>query len=212
MAHLLITREVGRGDELRGALERLGHQVTHVPLIATEALSDAPIALEGYDWVIVTSAVGARELRRRATGPWPRRAAIGAATAEALGGAELVPAVSSQEGLLAEFPRPPGRVLFAAAEGARRLLVERLGADFLPLYRTTELAPDDLPAADLAVVASPSAALALARLQPGRAVVSIGPQTTRQARELGLQVRAEAAQPSLQGVLDAVRRACSADG
>jgi hypothetical protein len=27
-------------------------------------------------------------------------------------------------------------VLFAGAEGARRLLVDELGADFVPLYRT----------------------------------------------------------------------------
>ena len=52
-------------------------------------------------------------------------AAIGRATAEALGGADLVPAVSTQEGLLEALPRPAGRVLFAGAEDARPLLAER---------------------------------------------------------------------------------------
>ena len=70
----------------------------------------------------------------------PRRtAAIGAATAAALGGADLVPRVSTQESLLDELPRPAGRVLFAGAEGARRLLVDELGADFVALYRTVDL-------------------------------------------------------------------------
>ena len=50
--------------------------------------------------------------------------------------------VSTQEGLLAEFPRPAGRVLFAGAEGARRLLVNELEADFVALYRTRELTPE----------------------------------------------------------------------
>ena len=59
----------------------------------------------------------------------PRVAAIGPATADVLGGADLVPSVATQEGLLAELPRPAGRVLFAAAEGARTLLPDELGAD-----------------------------------------------------------------------------------
>ena len=91
----------------------------------------------------------------------PRLAAIGPATAEALGGADLVPAVATQEGLLAELPRPAGRVLFAAAEGARTLLPDELGADVVVLYRTRELRPTELPAADLVVLASASAARAL---------------------------------------------------
>ena len=94
-----------------------------------------------------------------------RVAAIGRATADAFGGvADLVPAVSTQEGLLAELPRPAGRVLFAAAEGARRLLVDELGADFVPLYRTRELRPAAPPEGDLVVLASASAARAFGAL------------------------------------------------
>ena len=76
----------------------------------------------------------------------PRIAAIGPRTAEAVGAAPTwCPAVSTQEGLLAELPRPAGRVLFAAGEGARRVLPDALGADVVPLYRTRELRPDELP-------------------------------------------------------------------
>ncbi len=46
-----------------------------------------------------------------------------------------------RRGCSRELPRPAGRVLFAGAEGARRLLVDELGADFVPLYRTRELEP-----------------------------------------------------------------------
>ena len=63
----------------------------------------------------------------------------GRATADAFGGADVVATTSTQEGLLEAIPRPVGRVLFAAAEGARPLLPEALGADVVSLYRTVEL-------------------------------------------------------------------------
>ena len=137
-----MTRPRGQEEELTRGLAALGHEVVHCPLLEVEPLGDEPIDVAGYDWVIVTSVNGARELRRRMVGACRRVAAIGRATAEAFGGADLVPAVSTQEGLLAELPRPAGRVLFAGAESARRLLVQELEADFVPLYRTRELAPE----------------------------------------------------------------------
>src|SRR5882757_9817046 len=109
---IVVTRPEGQERDLVSRLEALGHEVVHCPLIAIEPLGDDPIDVSGYDWVVVTSANGARELLRRASGEMPRLAAIGPATADALGGAELVPAVATQEGLLAELPRPAGRVLF----------------------------------------------------------------------------------------------------
>ncbi|MBM3678161.1 MAG: uroporphyrinogen-III synthase, partial [Actinobacteria bacterium] len=160
---MLVTRPKGQERELVGLLQAAGYAVVHCPLIAVEPLGDDPIDLTGYDWLVVTSANGAREIERRRGAGRPRVAAIGRATAEAIGGADLVPRVSTLEGLLAEMPRPAGRVLFAGAEGARRLLVRELDADFVPLYRTIELAPE-LPDADLVVLASASAARAFGRL------------------------------------------------
>jgi uroporphyrinogen-III synthase len=203
---ILLTRPEGRNDELAGALRAAGHEAECVPLIAVEPLGDEPIDLDGYDWVLVTSATGAHELRRRGRGRPRAFAAIGRATADALGGADLVPRVSTQEGLLAELPRPAGRVLFAGAEAARRLLVEELGADFVPLYRTRELAPE-LPDADLVVLASPSAARAYAALGGRGPAVSIGPETTSAARSLELEVAAEAATQDARGLLAAVEAA-----
>lgn len=204
---ILLTRPEGRNEELAEALRAAGHDVACEPLLEVEPLGDDPIELDGYDWVLVTSVTGARELRRRARGAAEHVAAIGRATADALGGVDLVPRVSTQEGLLAELPRPAGRVLFAGAEAARRLLVDELGADFVPLYRTRELRPESLPAADLVVLASPSAARAFASLERDTPAVSIGPETTSAAETLGINVVREAATHDLEGLISAVAEA-----
>ena len=114
---------------------------------------------------------------------------------------ELVPETHTQEGLLAELP--PGRILLAAAEGARRLLIDERGADFLPLYRTVELRPP-APVGDVALLASASAARALAATGARLPVVAIGPQTAAEAREHGLEVAAVADSYDLEGLLDVV--------
>ena len=207
MARIVVTRPREQAEELAGRLRRAGHDVTVCPLIVTEPLGDDPIDVTRYDWVIVTSVNGARELRRRAHGQMPHVAAIGRATALAMGGADLVPQVATQEGLLAEFPRSAGRVLFAAAAGARRLISDTLGADFVPLYRTRELSVEALPECDLIVVASASSARALARLGARAPVVSLGPETTRVARQAGLVVAAEAETHDLDGLVAAVEAA-----
>ncbi len=204
---VLVTRPHGQADELLARLGERGYDAVHCPLIETEPIGDAPIDVAGYDWVIVTSPNGARELVRRASGPLPQVAAIGRATAEALGGADLVPRISTQEGLLAELPRPAGRVLFVGAEGARRLLVDELQADFVALYRTRELIPEIPPAGDLVVLASPSAARAFAAARSPIPAVTIGPETTRAAREAGLEVVVEAETHDLDGLVAAVETA-----
>ena len=201
---VLLTRPEGRNEELAERLRAAGHEVEIEPLIAIEPLGDDSVELDGYDWLVVTSVTAARELRRRAQGRPRQVAAIGRATAAALGGADLVPAVSTQEGLLAELPRPAGRVLFAAAEGARRLLPDEVGADYVPLYRTRELAPPTLPAADVVVLASASAARAYRRLGAGLPAVSIGPETTAAAQRAGVNVVREASTHDLDGLVEAL--------
>lgn len=201
---ILLTRPEGRNERLAAELQKRGHEVVIEPLIAVEPLGDDPIDLEGYDWLVVTSVTAARELAQRGRGRATRVAAIGRATAEALGGADLVPGTSTQEGLLAELPRPVGRVLFAAAEGARRLLVEELDADFVPLYRTRKLRPPEPPEAEVVVLASPSAARAFAALGSEIPAVSIGPETTRAAKEHGIGVIREARTHDLDGIVEAL--------
>jgi uroporphyrinogen-III synthase len=204
---VVVTRARAQAEPLVAALEAAGHVAVVCPLIAIEPLGDAPVDTSRYDWVVITSANGAREFARRRTGSLKRVAAVGPATADALRaeGIEpaLIPSEPSQDGVLAELPRPAGRVLLAAAEGARRLLVDELDAEFVPLYRTVELRPDP-PAGDVAVLASPSAARAFAAVAPRMCVVTVGPHTTRQARALGLDVSAEAARPDAAAVVAAL--------
>jgi uroporphyrinogen III methyltransferase / synthase len=202
---IVVTRSDEQADPLVARLEALGHEVVRCPLIRIEPLGDDPIDPSPYDWLVVTSPNGARELARRLTGRPQRIAAIGPGTAEALREhgleADLVPAIHTQEGLLAELP--DGRILLAAAEGARRLLVDERGADFLPLYRTVELQPP-VPVGDLALLASASAARALAATGARLPVVAIGPQTAVEARAQGLDVVAIADSHDLEGLLDVV--------
>jgi uroporphyrinogen III methyltransferase/synthase len=210
---VVVTRRPEQAEELAARLEALGHEVVLCPLIDVEALGSAPVDPAPYDWVVVTSPNGAVELARRLVAPPRRLAAIGPGTADALRAhglePDLVPPVSTQEGLLAELPRPAGRVLLATAEGARRLLTDELGADFLPLYRTVELRPESPPEGDLVLLASPSAARALAATGAGIPVVTIGPQTTAAALEAGLEVAAEAETHDLDGLAAAVERLAS---
>jgi uroporphyrinogen III methyltransferase / synthase len=201
---VVVTRPRAQAGELADRLRARGHEVELCPLVEIEPLGDEPVDVDGYDWVVVTSPNGAHELRRRMRGKPRRVAAIGRATADAFGGADLVPRVSTQEGLLTELPRPAGRVLFAGAEGARRLLVDELEADFVPLYRTIELQPDEPPDGDLVVLASASAARALGSTGAAIPAVSIGPQTTAAARAAGVEVVAEAATHDVDGLVAAV--------
>jgi uroporphyrinogen-III synthase len=208
---VIVTRPAAQAASLAEPLERLGHEPVLCPVLAIEPLGDGAIDTTGYDWVVITSVNGAAEFARRRTGPLPRVAAIGPGTAEALAvheiGVDLVPSASTQEGLVAELPRPPGKVLFAGAEGARTHLVEELGADFAPLYRTIPLRPAVPPEGDLAVLASASAATAFAELRTDVPAVSIGPQTTQAAVAAGLRVVAEARTHDLSGLLAAVTEA-----
>jgi uroporphyrinogen-III synthase len=204
---IVVTRPREQAEPLVERLEEQGHEVVACPLIEIETTND-PVDVHGYDWVIVTSPNGAGELVRRASGPLPKVAAVGPGTAETLRklGIEpaFVPRVSSQDGLLAEFPRPAGRVLFAAAQGARRRPIEELDADFVPLYTTRLVHPDEPPDGDLVVLASGSAAKSFAALGVDIPVVSIGPQTTRQAEAAGLRVVAQARTHDLDGLVAAV--------
>lgn len=210
---VVVTRPRAQAGPLVSRLEELGHEVVDCPLIEIEPLPGR-IEVEGYDWVIVTSPNGARELVARASGALPKVAAVGPGTAETLRelGVDpvLVPKVSSQDGLLAEFPRPAGRVLFAAAEGARRGPVDELGADFVALYTTRLVRPANLPEGDVVVLASGSAARSFAALGVEIPAVTIGPQTTEAAEKAGLRVVSEAETHDLDGLVEAVNRLASA--
>lgn len=213
---VIVVRSERRQSGLVERLEAAGFAVELCPLIGIEPLGDAPIEASGYDWLIVTSPNAAEELARRGLHRGAAAvAAIGPGTRDLLAGAgiavDVVPDASSQEGLLAALPRPAGRVLVLAAEAARRQLVDALGADFVALYRTVELVPARRPEGDLVALASSSQARAFAKLGLPIPVVSIGPQTTATARDLGLDVVAEADPHDVDGLVAAVERAAAAE-
>jgi len=193
----IVTRE-----ELVARVESLGHDAIVCELIRVEPLGDEPVDAGAYDWLVVTSRNGAQELGRRGVRA-NRIAAIGPATAEALRAhgldVDLVASTHTQEGLREALPE--GTILLAAAEGARR---DVLDADFLPLYRTIELRPD-VPDADVALLMSGSAARALAATGARVPIVAIGPQTASEARAAGLEVVAVAATHDLDGLVEALR-------
>ena len=164
--------------------------------------------VEGYDWVVVTSPNGARELVADASGALPRIAAVGPGTAETLRelGVEpaFVPRVSSQDGLLDEFPRPAGRVLFAAAEGARR----RSSRSSAPTSsRSTGRGSSGRRARRRETSSCSRRARRRGRSRSSAAdipAVSIGPQTTARRAKPGLEVVAEAETHDLDGLVAAV--------
>jgi uroporphyrinogen-III synthase len=208
---VIVTRPRDQARPLVERLEALGLEVVLCPLIELEPIGPPEVDVTGFDWVVVTSPRGARELATRRRGNLPRVAAIGPGTAAALreNGIEpaLVPRVSTQEGLVAELPDPPGRVLFAGAEDARPYLAEALHAEAVVLYRTRQLRPAEPPGGDLVVLASASAAKAFATLGLEIPAVSIGPETTREAQAQGIEVVAEAATHDLDGLVAAVAEA-----
>jgi uroporphyrinogen-III synthase len=189
-------RVVVTRDDVAARVEALGHEAVLCELIRIEPLGDEAIDASGYDWLVVTSANGAHELGRRGVTA-NRIAAIGPATAAALSEhglhADLVPTTHTQEGLREELS---GRLLLAAAEGARR---DVLDADFIALYRTVELPQE--PDGDVALLMSGSAARALRTRIP---IVAIGPQTAAEARAAGLEVVAVAREHTVDGLVEAL--------
>jgi len=193
-------RVVVTRDDVAERVGALGHEAVLCELIRTESLGDNEVDASEYDWLVVTSANGAHELGRRGVIA-TRIAAIGPATAAALRAhglqVDLVPRTHTQEGLRDELS---GRLLLAAAEGARR---DVLDADFVALYRTIELTPA-APEGDVALLMSGSAARALASTGARIPVVAIGPQTAAEVRRAGLEVVAVARTHGVDGLLDAL--------
>ena len=116
-------------------------------------------------------------------------------------------------------PHVSPRCLIAVAENAGNVLEETLeqaGGDCLRLnvYRTQPAAPTTRKqalselGADKILLASPSAVTGLVNrleLDAEAEIFTIGPSTTRAAHAAGLTVTAEAARPSLEGLMEAMQ-------
>ena len=184
--------------------------------------------VDDFDWIVVTSPNGAARvaagLGERAVRP--RFAAVGPGTAAALGRDVAVrPARQVAEGMLEVFPDGPGRVLVVQGDLARPTLVDGLvdrgwTVERVVAYRTVPVPVDAealarVIAADALTFASGSAVRAFvaavddpspigADRGVGPAIVSIGPETSAVAAELGLRVDRTAAMHDLAGLVAAV--------
>ncbi len=233
---VVVTRATDQASRLVERLAELGAEVVTVPTIEVvdaadggAGLADALGRLTDYQWLVVTSANGARRVLAHLS---PddlaqsdvKLAAIGPGTAEALTDAgltvDLVPERFVAEGLLDVFPDPPpggGAVLLAQAAGARPVLAAVLTergwqVDRVEAYRTVHPAvpPDQVEqaaAADAITFTSASTVtgfVAAAGLAAAPIVVCIGPVTAEAARAAGLRVDAVADPHTLDGLVDAL--------
>ncbi|MGI9659512.1 MAG: uroporphyrinogen-III synthase [Gaiellaceae bacterium] len=213
VTRVLVTRAREDVERLVYALEQADLEACVCPLIATEEVAGPRCDASGFAWVAFTSRAGVRFGLPRLSGSLPRVAAVGPGTAEALRASgiavELVPQVHTQAGLVSALGPASGRVLFPGAEQAGSELIEALGAAHLIVYRTVELAPVQVPDADIAVLASASAARSLAKQRTDIPCVTIGPSTSREAYRCGLTTLCEASSSDLGGLIDAVRLGAS---
>lgn len=218
--------------ELGERLDAMGATVVHVPLIEITEPADGGLALRqalgrlaAFDWLVVTSANGARRAGPAAADHQHLRlAAVGPVTAGVLAETagrtvDLVPVVARAEGLLTEFPRAPARVLLAQADRARALLADGLAAmghtvESVTAYRTAARVPTteevaELLDVDVVVLASGSAAEAWAEAVGDRSpavVVAIGPVTASTAAQRGVDVDHVAASPDASSLSELVAR------
>jgi porphobilinogen synthase len=225
MKTVLVTRPAGERDPLVAELTSRGYRVVAVPTVATRAVDMEWPDLSRYDWIVLTSAAGVAALPAVPGGP--RWAAVGAATARALGArgieVEVVPAQANGAALAAAIPDVHGRriALVRASQADPDLpnVLRERGAtvDELIAYQTVEgpsesahalqqaLRDEDVAAV---VFASGSAVRGFVKLggTTGLPAITIGPRTSRAAREAGFVVAAEATAQEVKQMAAAVER------
>jgi uroporphyrinogen-III synthase len=206
-----------------------------LPCIRTETIDTPAVraaldgALADADWLVLTSRRGGEalaQLRGRALSPATKVAVVGAATAAVarakLGRVDLV-GRGTGAALGAELAARGGvrdaNVAVAVAANAGDSVERALGAagarcTRVDLYRTIPAPPAAVKRklstleVERIVLASPTAARGLVNqveLDVPAAIYTIGPSTTAAARALGLTVAAEAREPSLDGILEAMQ-------
>jgi len=233
-AGVLVTRPAGEADPLVEGLRGRGVEVRAIPTVALEPISFEPPDLAAYDWVVVTSAAGARSLLAATTlRAGQRWAAVGPATSGELArhgvSADAVPERArgvEVAGAMARAQALAGRrVLLArasAASGDLPAALKEMGAlvEELAVYRTVEgpessrlplnqaLADESLGTVVFASGSAVRGLLRLAERDPRRLLaVTVGPATTAVASENGFEVAAESEKASVEGLMEVIERA-----
>ena len=225
---IIVTRAAERAGGLTSLFIDAGAKVLEIPVTTTvdaldggHALQTAIDTIEQYEWVVVTSPEGAHRFRE-AMAPLvllPQHvkiAAVGTATAQAVGGADLIPHVQTGRSLGESFPSGHGRILLAVAESAGtdfEVAASNKGwtVDRVTTYRTVSIPPthdrsSEISQADAITFASASSARAwhdvFGATMP-KVVVAMGPMTASALSELGIPDVVVATEQSLQGVVNA---------
>ena len=228
MKTIVVTRPAGADDPLVVELESRGYRVIAVPTVATRLIDVDWPDLRKFDWVVLTSAAGVAALP--VTPPGPRWAAVGAATAKALRArgvdVDVIPAEANGAALASALRHAAGaRVLLVRASLADRDLPDALRArgasvEEVTAYETVE-GPEESREAlrhamservvSAVVFASGSAVRGYVKLGGVRRVpaVTIGPRTTKVARDQGFTVAGESVSPRVAELAEAVGRAIS---
>jgi uroporphyrinogen-III synthase len=220
---IVVTRPEAK--PLAAELERLGAEVTIVPLIEIRpaedrrALEDAAARLGNYDWIVLTSVNGVAAVGPGFLGIGEARvAAVGPVTADAIRERGVEPsfvASRASEDIAGGLGELAGkRVLMPQADIADPALAEELrgrGAevDVVIAYRTVLVEPPmwgilPLRIADAVILASGSACRSLAAAGGaggGAMLVCIGPKTAKVAREVGLKVGLVADETTSDGII-----------
>ena len=232
---VVLTRPVEQSSELAELLAEVDVNVLLVPLIKIVGPSDGGRKLkaaldraEEYDWIVVTSANGAQSIAaflqtllasdtRR-----PKIAAVGGATAKALGcAADFMPSIANAQTLVREFPYGEGRVLLAQVENvggvvdssvARGLAERGWLVDEAAAYQTVAATPSEQEVeqatqADAVVFYSGSAVRSWRAgmgMKTPNVVIAIGESTARVARNLNIRVSSVAAQTTPSAVVAAL--------
>jgi uroporphyrinogen-III synthase len=223
---IVVTRP--EAQRLADELERLGAEVTLVPLIEIrpaedrKALEDAIAGFSTYDWIVLTSVNAVSAVQDGLAGlDGPKVAAVGPVTADAIREHGVEPAfVASRasEDIAGGLGDLTGkRVVMPQADIADPALANELRAngaevDVVAAYRTVLVEPPmwgilPLRIADAVVLASGSAcrSLAAAGGAGGDAIlVCIGPKTAKVAREVGLKVGLVADETTSDGIIRAL--------
>jgi uroporphyrinogen-III synthase len=187
-------------------------------------------ALAEADWLVMTSQRGVTALSEQLSGPLPehlRIAVVGPATARRaigqLGRADFVAQRSTAAGLASELAdhleSTRARIVLALAENAGNVLEETLTnagqyCRRFDVYRTIPTAAGKARrtlqeiGGHTVFLASPSAVVGFVNqveIDGAARLISIGPSTTAAIERAGLRVHAQAATPSLTGMLDAIK-------
>ena len=236
---VLVTRPAGRGEQLVHLLAQAGLHAEHVPLThlvptrsAELETARAELAAGVFTHLVVTSRTAAECLADDGATPVPEGTevvAVGEGTAAALARVGIRAtrvADGSGAALVAAMPpaAPGAAVLFPASAAAARTVPEGLRDKG---YRVREVeayrpAPLEAPPAVSAglpsgryaaiVLTSPMIARHAAELgvHPSTAIVTIGEPTSAAARTAGLAPACQAAEPSDEALVAAVRAALDA--